>query len=532
MIPTMHLFLLFWACTSEQTPETKDDSVAQDFPTPVCTEATSIQKVREYLDVDLPNSVSHDHTMQGIAVGDLDGDGWLDVLMAYGGGSAGFRNDGTGDLILDPSIDMDGGPLASGQAATLADLDGDGDLDAYLGRDKGDLGLILTNDGTGHFTSVTLPDSGQSTSTGAFADFDNDGDLDLYTAATVTNTDAYGVLDGSITRGDGDRLFIRGSDGLYTNETTQRVPSDSDWGWTFQGSPLDYDNDGDLDIYLAHDMGAYILPNRLLRNDGTGHFTRDADCFCELTMYGMGAAVGDANNDGLPDLYITDIGGPNLLANAGDGTFIDATLGLGADVPPTEENLTSWGATFVDINLDSWPDIAMVFGQLGQPELTSALAGVGPALIDGPNQSDVLLLSDATGQYHRAVDAWPEGFSERAIAVGDFDRDGVPDLVTAGKYFFRQWRTEDSCGPALRILLHGKGLNPQAIGAKVQVELAGRTVTQWALPSTTGSSSAPELYFGLGGIENITGGTVTWPDGSISEFGTAKAGDTLDLIWE
>lgn len=513
-------------------PEDSAAPPATEGPVPVCNEATNIQLVREYRDIDLPQLVSHDHTMQGVAVGDLDGDGWLDALMAYGGGSAVFRNDGTGNLLLDPAYTANGMPLPSGQAAAFADLDGDGDLDAYLGRDKGDFGLILWNDGTKDFRAVPLPNSGQASSTGSFADFDGDGDLDLYVGATTSNTDAYGVVDGTITRGDGDRLFILGADGNYTDETTSRIPSDSDWGWTFQGSPLDYDGDGDLDLYLAHDMGAYMIPNRLLQNDGSGHFTRMADCDCELIMYGMGAAVGDANGDGKPDLYITDIGGPNLLVNLGDGTFADATLAVGAEVPASEQNLTSWGTTFVDINLDSWPDLAMVFGQLGQPEFASSLANTDPNWIDGDDQSDVILTSNADGLFARDTDIWPQGHTERSLAIGDLDRDGDPDIVTVGKYFLRQWRTDNSCGPAVRVMLHGKGKNQQAIGAKVEVQIAGGTRVQWALPSTTGSSNAPELYFGLGGLPQLEGGTVTWPDGSQSSFGAAASGETVDLQWE
>ena len=272
---------LLLACTSE-SPDSSSDAA----PVPECNAKTSLQLVAEYRDYDLPQTYDHDHTMQGVALGDVDGDGWLDALMAYGGGSVLFRNDGAGNLLMDPSSLMDGAPLPSAQAAALADLDGDGDLDAYLGRDKGDAGRILYNDGSGQWKSEALPDSGQSASTGAFADFDGDGDLDLYVAATVTNTDATQVIAGTVTRGDGDRLFIRGADGHYSNETAQRIPSDSDWGWTFQGSPLDYDQDGDLDLYLAHDMGAYILPNRLLNNDGTGHFRRVSDCDCELVKIG------------------------------------------------------------------------------------------------------------------------------------------------------------------------------------------------------------------------------------------------------
>lgn len=520
--------LLLLACLQKDAAQNLSP---KEGPVPECNADTHLTLMKEYRDYDLPQTYNHDHTMQGVGLGDLDGDGWLDALMAYGGGSVFLRNDGAGNLVMDPSSLMDGAPLPSAQAVALADLDGDGDLDAYLGRDKGDAGRILYNDGHAQWRSEALPDSGQSASTGAFADFDGDGDLDLYVGATVTNTDASGVVDGTITRGDGDRLFVRGEDGHYTNETSSRIPSDSDWGWTFQGSPIDYDNDGDLDLYLAHDMGAYILPNRLLNNDGTGHFTRVSDCDCELVMYDMSAAVGDANGDALPDLYLTDIGGPNLLINLGDGTFADATLAVGADVPPTEKNLTSWGSTFVDLNLDSWQDIAMVFGQLGQPEFASSLSGTDPSWVDGGEQEDVILMGDANGNYHRS-DAWTDGHTERALAVGDLDRDGDPDIVSVGKYFLRQWRTDESCGPSIQVDLLGRGLNPQAIGTKVQLEVGGHTVTQWALPSTTGSSNAPELYFGLGGLEQSEGGQVTWPDGSTAEIPPAQSGEHLLLRWE
>jgi hypothetical protein len=525
----MVLLSLLAACAD---PDGKDAADPEDSAAPPRTcPAPSIALQNDFTQDLLPTTYDAAHTLQGVGLGDLDGDGWLDALFAYGGGAAGFRNDGTGNLVLDPTIDADGGPMPSGQAVALADLDGDGDLDAYLGRDRGWSGVILTNDGTGHFTSVELPDSAQAAMTGAFADFDGDGDLDLYTGATITDTDGQGVIDGTITAGDGDRLFIRGDDGLYTNETDARIPADSSWGWTFQGAPIDYDGDGDLDLYLAHDWGAYIMPNRLLRNDGTGHFTRVEDCFCELVMYDMSAAVGDANGDALPDLYLTDIGGPNLLVNLGDGTFADATAALGASIPSTDESLTSWGSSFVDLDQDSWTDVAVTFGQLGQPDLVDDVIG-SEDWVDGAVQYDVMVMGDGSGHYGLPDLGWADGERKRAVAVGDLDRDGDPDLVTVGKYFLRQWRTDGGCAPGVRVLLHGKGLNPQAIGARVQVTLGDRVVTQWALPSTTGSSNAPELYFGLGPASALDAVTVTWPDGSTSESGRASLGETVDLYWE
>ncbi len=513
----------------EENAESAADSAGPPVPLEACATEPLLQLVDEFDSSELPDLESHERTQQGVALGDLDGDGWLDAFMAYGGGSAIFLNDGAGVLRPAPGATADGGPLPVGRAVALADLDADGDLDVYVGRDREAPGLILTNEGGLAFTAAELPDSAQAAATGAFGDFDGDGDLDLYVAATRTVTDATEVIDGTVRTGDGDRLFLQGADGSWTDETAARVPADTSHGWTFQGAPLDHDGDGDLDLYLAHDMGAYITPNVLLENDGTGHFTRATDCDCELVMFAMGAAVGDANADGRPDLYLTDIGGPDLLLNLGDGTFAEAAQALGADIPAGEQNLTSWGATFVDLNQDSFPDLAVTFGQLGQPDVIGDLEGIDPAWVDGSDQRSVLLTGGPDGRFTRRTEAWPGAANQRAVAVGDLDRDGDPDLVAAGKYFLRQWRTDGACGPGVRVVLHGPGRNPQAIGARVEVSVSGNRIVQWALPSTTGSSNAPELYFGVGTEGSFDGGTVTWPDGSMTTFGAARAGATVEV---
>jgi hypothetical protein len=535
----MHLLLLLLACARPTSPDkvgsaddsgesTAPDDTGDGLPPRSCA-APRLSLVQDFPFEVLPQIYDHRHTQQGVAIGDIDGDGWLDAILAYGGGSAGFRNNGAGDLLYDPQIDVDGGPLPSGQGAALADLDGDGDLDLYLGRDRGWPAQILTNDGLGHFTAATLPGTETATMTGAFADLDGDLDLDLFVSATVTDSDGASVADGTVTTGDGDQLLFQNNDGSFTNET-HRAPAEDMFGWTFQGSPIDYDQDGDLDLYLAHDWGFYIQPNRMLQNDGTGTFTRDPDCECELVQYAMGAAVGDANEDSLPDLYMTDIGGPNLLINIGEGRFADATLALGAAVAADSTSLTSWGASFLDLDQDSRMDLAMVFGQLGQPELVGDVTGT-EGMTDGDQQFDVVLLGQPDGGFAQTDVGFTDGAKKRALAVGDFDRDGLPDILTAGKYFMRHWRTEGGCGPGVRVLLRGMGRNAQAIGAKVEADIGDRTITQWMLPSTTFSQNAPELYFGVGEAHQIDAFRVTWPDGSTSTEAGAEPGETIELRW-
>ena len=126
-------------------------------------------------------------------------------------------------------------------------------------------------------------------------------------------------------------------------------------GAGFQPIFFDYDNDNDLDIYVVNDFGVENYPNVLWRNDGPSRdgnwkFTDVSELSgADASIYGMGVAVGDYNNDGNLDLYMSDIGANDLLRNNGDGTFTDQTAFAGVAAPlarPIEEpNLAfGWGA--------------------------------------------------------------------------------------------------------------------------------------------------------------------------------------------
>jgi hypothetical protein len=82
-------------------------------------------------------------------------------------------------------------------------------------------------------------------------------------------------------------------------------------------------------------------------------------------MFAMGVAVGDVDRTGTPDLYITDVGGPNLLLSQGDGTYVDATAAVGADIPPEPTSMVSWGTSAVDLDADQDLDLVVTFGRSG-----------------------------------------------------------------------------------------------------------------------------------------------------------------------
>lgn len=499
------------------------DDKAPPAPEPEACEPAAYTLQQEWADTALPYGHDAGGKLMGVAIGDIDGDGWLDALFAYPGGSLAFRND-AGTLVLEPAFTVDGGAVPWAESVAMADLDGDGDLDAYLGRWEGEADLILRNDGHGAFTSEPLVGAPGTVFTGSFGDADGDGDLDLFVARGATDMTFEAIAAGTQI-GDPNAIFLQDADGRFI-EAPGRMPDDTLYGITFQGVWFDAEGDGDLDVYVANDAGPWLDPNHLLLNDGTGHFTDAASCYCDLAMYAMGAALGDADGNGTPDLYVTDVGGPNLLLNAGDGTFIDATLSSGAAIPADEHSMTSWGTLFTDLDADTDPDLVVTFGRSGENFSAAGMDGV-----DGEDQPDVILWSNGDGTFTRASGT---GFDDpgrtRSVAAGDLDRDGRPDLITVGKHFIRVWHASGGCGTGITVALDGPAANRSGIGAEVTVTVGDTRTTQWMLPATTGSSSAPELYFGLGNAADTATITVRWPDGTVETHDGIPPGGTVWLV--
>lgn len=465
--------------------------------------------------------VEHFEHGPGVALGDLDGDGWLDALVSVAEPelhSLVLRNDGAGGLTPDPGFTADGGPIPAGTSAALADLDGDGDLDGVLSRTSGLPDLLLWNDGAGRFTSEALAASTPESLTVSVGDLDGDGRLDLFVAgfAALEDRTPEAMATGKI-RGEGLRLYMQRSPGVFT-EASARLPPEVLDSITFMGTLLDAEGDGDLDIYLANDFGGYVVPSNLLINDGAGIFSVHPDCSCTSQRFIMGAAAGDADGDGDPDLFLTDIGRVYLLSNSGDGTFVDTTLAASAVIEIAEGSSdTSWGASFVDLDRDGREDVVAAFGATPPPGISETEDGP-EALLRGLGDGAFLDCGAAAGL--TAAD------QTRSVAIGDLDRDGRPDLVTAGYFWVRIWRNASSGPAGLTVSLDAGPGNRQGFGAKVVARWEGGSHTSWLLPGTTFSASAPELYPGLGAQAGAL--EVTWPDGAVSTR-EVKQGDRLHL---
>ncbi len=270
------------------------------------------------------------------AWGDFDGDQDLDLLVAASVGTDFnveaiaspriYRNDGFGQFsrYVPDAFRSD---LQALTAATVwGDFDRDGDLDAYVGNDWGPnlsgIGVpnhLFRNDGHGIFTAVADPSTGttQQTLAVAASDFDDDNDLDLFVANGGAGAPGYAD----------DRLYINDGQGGFTPVTDSDVVRSD--GWTVTSAWLDYDNDGDSDLFAAN----VFTPHFLFRNDGAGGLTRVTEGAL-VTDVGaqprLGVSWGDLDNDGDLDAFVNGSfdDAHYFYLNDGEGNFTRVESGI------------------------------------------------------------------------------------------------------------------------------------------------------------------------------------------------------------
>ena len=242
-------------------------------------------------------------TVAGLALGDLDGDGDLDLAVAtWQGTSRVFFNDGTG-TFTEPFPNLL--PNLNASDVRLVDVDGDGDRDIILASSYSSNCRLYRNDAPGLFTDVTatqLPPvlAGRV----AAGDLDGDGDLDLVLA------DASGR----------NRILVNNGHGFFSDDSAARLPATNDASYAV--GLADVDRDGDLDLAF----GNFLQQDRLYRNDGRGYFTDVTATHLPTeqdSAYGL--AFGDLDGDDWPDLVVANQSRSVVLRNDGSGRFVDVT---------------------------------------------------------------------------------------------------------------------------------------------------------------------------------------------------------------
>ena len=446
----------------------------------------------------------------GLAAADYDNDGFVDLYVLGGdsGRSLLYKNLGNGrfaDVAAAAGVNQPGvrrcGP-------SFADYDGDGHRDLFVGGMAGEPPVLLRNRGDGTFEDVTaaagLVFARRHTIGAAWADYDNDGDLDL--ATTHYN------LPAQLVERETEVLW-RNDNGVFT-DVSQAAGITAAYGgakaWSFTPNFADIDNDGDPDLLLAADFGT----SRVFKNNGDGTFS-DATTAVIDDENGMGAAIGDYDNDGDLDWFVSSIfdadgvaganwgiSGNRLYQNDGTGTFLDVT-----DAAGVREGFWGWGSSFVDLNNDGDLDLLHVNG-------ADLMIG-----LDDKFRADPTRLFVANGDGTFLESSADLGLFDDGLGLGvvcfDYDQDGDLDIFV-WNYGQPPSLYRNDGGNAqgfLRVRLEGSPPNAYAIGARIFATHAGKTQMREIRAGNNYVSQSPdEAWFGLGPAPSSVSLRIVWPD--------------------
>src|SRR5271163_1526889 len=430
-----------------------------------------------------------------------------------------------------------------GPGVCVADFDGDGWQDIYFvnGRDLYGRGIkvqnaLYHNNGDGTFTDVTNKagvagmDFGTYFQSGAtFLDYDRDGKLDLYVGGYVAFApgarrycDLGGVTSScppSAYQGSANILYHNNGDGTFTN-VTKKAGIYQPNGKNLSVGAADYDNDGWPDLFVANDgLNAYLYHNE---RNGTfkeeGGLSGMAFTNQGHTMAAMCISLGDYNNDGWLDLYISDFQGSSdhLWKNDGQGSFDEVSDHAGITQPTRA--VLSFGGGFFDYDNDGWLDLFIANGHV-YPEVEQATPGTQY------KQINTLFHNDGHGKFIDVTKTSGDGFSTpyvgRGVAFVDFDNDGFQDVVV-GNNGDPPLLLHNSGGNGRHFVsfkLEGTKSNRDAMGARRKLTAGGVTqIREIAGGGSYLSQSDLRAHFGLGSAEKIDKLEITWPNGAQQTF--------------
>lgn len=494
----------------------------------------------------------------GVALFDYDNDGLLDLYLINGAPIKDVTPTGAIPKKDDPSYwnrlyhqKRDGafedvteraGLAGSGYGMGVAtgDYDNDGFEDLFLTQYGSN--ILYHNNGNGTFTDVTAEASvaGRGWSTSAtWVDYDNDGKLDLIVARYLV-WDFSDIWCGERTPGHRAYchpdlfkpitfLLYHNEDGKHFREVSQQA------GLTRPGKGLgvaiaDYDHDGYPDIFVANDS----MPEFLFHNKRNGTFeevgleTEVAVNGDGRTYAGMGVDFADYNNDGWPDLVVTDLGNEKyaLYANSRDGSFAYTSFPSGLASMTLLHS--GWGVRFLDYDNDGWKDLFAAQGHvLDTIDIsTPGLSYKEPPLLARNTGHSFVNVSGGSG------DIFSEKWAARGLAVGDIDNDGKEDLVVTTNngpaYILRNQTPTPNHWLTLKLV--GTRSNRDGIGATIT--LKNSAGTQYATVTTGGSycsASDVRVHFGLGSDTKVNDIEIHWPSGIVQHLSAVSADQILTV---
>ena len=432
----------------------------------------------------------------GVSFADFNNDGWDDITYATEDGAQIYffeNNNGVFNLVTLNGISN----TYKTKQVIWIDYDNDGDKDLFVTAIEG-INEFYRNDGGMNFTNISSTigffQTDLFTYGTSFGDIDNDGDLDAF------------ISNRTSTEQNQRNYLYRNDEGTFVDITqSSGIPIEDEEGnensqLSFCTMFFDYNKDGFQDIYLANDKTDNI--NRLYKNLGNGTFEDvSVASGSGIAVNAMTTTLGDYNNDGWFDIYITNTqssqagNGNVLLKNNGDGTFTNV-----AEETGTTFNSLAWGAVFLDADNDTLLDLYVSGGFDG------SIGSFLSAAFYHQQNDETFVIPQNIGFENDTR----KSFSN---AIGDINNDGKPDIIvcndTENNFLWENKTTNTNNW--LKVKLEGVTTNRDGIGNTIEIFINGRSQYRYTLAGEGYiSQNSYHEFFGLGEATELDYVKVTW----------------------
>ena len=465
----------------------------------------------------------------GASFFDFNNDGFIDIYVT-GGDEMDKLYKNNGDLSFTDVGVIAGFSVTDGIKTTgvcTGDIDNDGDRDIFVATNENAACLLFENQGDGTFLNISttagIIDTSWSTSI-TMGDYNMDGYLDIYVGNYVKT---YGAEDtpfyDQIEEALPNYFYINNGDNTFSQDAS--LTGVNDIGAALAVAFTDYDNDNDIDIYVANDFGNAYDDNTMYQNEYPSSTFANVGVAigADASMNAMGIAIGDYNESMNLDYYVSNMAGNVFYSNSGDNNFVD--VATATNTLCTE--FVSWGNFFFDYNHDTYLDLFVANGGV---LMQDAFRDQANTLFKAQDDYTYIELLDFTGDIDSSI--------SRGAIFGDIDNDGDLDIfvanmsddssATIGAFLIEN--LNESSFNWIKIRTEGTTNNFDGFGTKVKMHVNGRSfIREVDGGSSYQSQNSSIVHFGLGESTVIDSLEVVWLGGETQTLYNVAANQMIHV---